>query len=215
MNTATHPASRNDEPWWRERDLAKRALCRRGGYPLVFLGDSVTQGWEEEGAEVWRRHYAPRDALNLGFSGDRTEHLLWRLEQSDYAATTPRAVVLMIGTNNTGHLMQAPGQIAEGVERVLQVIAEKTPETRVVLHALFPRGAEPDDAGRLNNAAVNRLIEPLADGRRVVYADIGATFLEPDGRIAEQVMPDGLHLSAEGYRRWAEALEPTLAAMGL
>jgi N-acetylglucosamine-6-sulfatase len=210
VNSATIPASRGDEPNWKKRDQAKRAEAKSGGFDLVFLGDSITQGWEGAGKGVWQEHFGEAKALNLGFGGDRTEHLLWRLTTNQMGPSRPKAAVILIGTNNTGHLMQAPEEIAAGVTRVVETLRQKSPKTKVLLLGVLPRGANAQDPMRVNNERVNAIIGKLADGETVVYKDISQAFLEADGSISKGVMPDLLHLSAEGYRRWAEAIVPTL-----
>jgi arylsulfatase A-like enzyme/lysophospholipase L1-like esterase len=215
VNSGIIPATRGDEGWWRDRDRAKSQEVRDGDHALAFIGDSITQGWEGAGKEVWKAHFESRNAVNLGFSGDRTEHVLWRLTRSHPRALKPKVAVLMIGTNNTGHQMQDPLEVAEGIRQILETLAENTPETRVLLLGIFPRGASPWDQGRLNNIAINQIIRRFADGDRVQYLDLAPVFLEPDGSLSTDVMPDHLHLNAEGYRRWAEAINPVLLDLGI
>jgi arylsulfatase A-like enzyme/lysophospholipase L1-like esterase len=215
VNPATIPTTRGDEPRWKQRD---RELTQRGkeeGHELVFLGDSITQGWEGAGQAVWEENYGSIKTLNLGIGGDRTEHLLWRLRQNQLGPNRPKAAVVMIGTNNTGHSRQDPRQVAEGVQKVLEVLAEKSPDTKVLLLGVFPRGASPWDPLRLNNVAINDYLRQLDDGKRVHYRDISGVFLEADGSLSPEIMPDYLHLSEGGYRRWAEAIRPILADWGV
>ncbi len=211
VNTAIIPSTRGDETWWKERDLAKREQAKDAGHELVFIGDSITQGWEGAGKEAFEKHFGSVKTLNLGFSGDRTEHVLWRLKRNQLGQNRPQAAVVMIGTNNTGHAMQDPEQIAAGVTEIIDTLKKQTPDTKILLLGIFPRGADPQDAMRVNNEAVNRLIADLGDAEHVVYRDLSEVFLEKDGTLSREVMPDLLHLSAEGYRRWAEAIAPTLA----
>lgn len=215
VNSAVIPAHRREEGWWRQREQQKNAEARQGRAQLIFIGDSITQGWEGRGREVWQAHYARYEALNLGFSGDRTEHVLWRLQHGNLGRLHPKAAVVMIGTNNTGHLMQDPEEVAAGVEAIIRLLREKLPETRIVLMAIFPRGQSPLDFGRLNNIAINQRIRRLADGDHVRYLDISDRFLEPDGTLPKQLMPDFLHPGPRGYEIWAEALEPVLKEIGL
>ncbi|MEM1226880.1 MAG: sulfatase/phosphatase domain-containing protein [Planctomycetota bacterium] len=216
VNTAVIPATRGDEKRWAERDAQLIQNARRGGFRLAFLGDSITQGWEGRGKDVWNEFYADRNAINLGIGGDRTENVIWRLtHRGNLKKVQPEVLVLLIGTNNTGHLMQDPKQVADGVERILEIIQTQMPNTKVVVHGIFPRGGDRFDAMRLNNIAINDRVRRMADGDRVLYLEIGDEFLEPDGTIAPEIMPDKLHLSEEGYRRWANALEPTLVQLGL
>jgi len=217
VNTAVIPATRGDEPNWKKRDQLLTQRAREGGdsVRLAFIGDSITHSWEGNGKKVWDRYYADRGAINLGIGGDRTEHVIWRLTHGNLRNIQPEAAVLMIGTNNTGHLMQDPQQVAAGVERILDVLAERSPDTKIVLHAVFPRGRSPFDPARLNNIAINDRLRLMADGERVHWLDIGHVFLEDDGHLPEDIMPDALHLSEQGYERWAEALEPKLKELGL
>jgi arylsulfatase A-like enzyme/lysophospholipase L1-like esterase len=215
VNTAVIPATRGDVPWWRQRDRAVTQRAKQGGVELAFIGDSITQGWEGGGKEIWKEFYGQRQPINLGFGGDRTEHVIWRLEHGNLADLTPKVAVLMIGTNNTGHLLQDPQEVAAGIGRILEILAEKTPKTQVILQAILPRGHSTLDPNRLNNVAINQRIRRFADGKRIHFLDLSNRFLEPDGSLSAKIMPDALHLSAEGYRRWAEGLEPKLKELGL
>jgi N-acetylglucosamine-6-sulfatase len=215
VNTAVIPATRGDEPSWRQRDRQLTQKARQGDAKLAFIGDSITQGWEGAGKAVWEDAYGDRQAINLGIGGDRTEHVIWRLTHGNLGKIQPEVAVLMIGTNNTGHFDQDPEEVAAGVQRILEILEERRPQTKIVLTGIFPRGRQPTDLKRLNNIAINQIIRRFEDGQRVHYLDIGDVFLEADGTISPEVMPDALHLSEEGYRRWAAALEPTLQALGL
>jgi N-acetylglucosamine-6-sulfatase len=215
VNTAVIAAHRRGEGWWRQREAEKNELAKQGNVDLVFIGDSITQGWEGAGREVWQEYYADRRALNLGFSGDRTEHVLWRLTRGNLGRVKPKAAVVMIGTNNTGHLMQDPEEVAAGVAEILRVLEQRFPDAKILLNGVFPRGATPLDAGRLNNVAINQIIRRFADGDRVRYLDLGDRFLTEDGTLPAELMPDRLHPNAEGYRLWAEAIEPALRDLGL
>ncbi len=216
VNTATIPHSRGDEKdRWKPRQLAVNELAAKGGYDLAFIGDSITEAWERNGKEVWDEFYAPRNAINLGFGGDRTEHVIYRLTHGNLQNVRPKVAVLMIGTNNTGHKMQDPEEVAEGIKRILEILHEKTPETKILLLAIFPRAADPLDEHRLNNLAINQLIRRYADNDRIHYLDLGHLFLQPDGTLPTDLMPDLLHLTPAAYRLWAEAMEPKLQELGL
>ncbi|QDV23897.1 sulfatase-like hydrolase/transferase [Aureliella helgolandensis] len=215
VNSAALPATRGDEPNWAKRDRSMTERARQGDVDLVFIGDSITQGWEGGGRKVWDEFYGDRKALNLGIGGDKTENVIWRLTHGNLAKIKPKVAVLMIGTNNTGHVLQDPAEVAAGVERILEILADKLPDTKVVLHGIFPRGPNEFDEMRLNNVAINQHIRRFADGERVQFLEVGDQFLEADGTISREIMPDLLHLNETGYRRWANALEPTLKALGL
>ncbi len=209
---ATTPQQR--EGWHAQRHalLNQRVANRRGQVDLVFIGDSITQAWETDGAAVWEACYGDRHAINLGISGDRTEHVLWRLSHGNLDGIRPRVAVVMIGTNNIGHGTHDTTEVLAGVTRVVDRIIEESPETRVLLLDIFPRGASFNaDRGRI--AQINQTLRKRHDGQSVVFLPIGHVFIEQDGSISKDVMPDGLHLSEEGYRRWAAAMEPTLREM--
>jgi lysophospholipase L1-like esterase len=175
---------------------------------LLFLGDSITQGWNDNA--VWKRFYGPRKAANFGIGGDRTQHVLWRIQNGELEGIAPKVVVLMIGTNNVSS--GSADEIAQGVTAIVKAIREKLPRTRILLLGVFPRGEKPNP-GREKLAAVNAKIANLADGSNVTFFDIGKSFLNEDGTISGTVMPDFLHLSTRGYRIWADAMEPTLWQM--
>ncbi|WP_165222699.1 platelet-activating factor acetylhydrolase IB subunit [Aquisphaera insulae] len=199
----TTPVPR-DAGWLkRHESFLKRA--REGKIDLLFLGDSITQGWDHN--ETWQRFYGPRHAANFGIGGDRTEHVLWRLAHGEVDVIRPKVVVLMIGTNNTGG--ESAEAIAEGVAAIVKDLRKRLPEAKVLLLGVFPR-AEKSQPVRGKIAAINERIAKLDDGKSVFYLDIGKSFLEPDGTLTREVMPDLLHLSARGYRIWADAMEPTL-----
>ncbi|MCE4557819.1 GDSL-type esterase/lipase family protein [Roseateles cellulosilyticus] len=201
--------------WWKPRHEQKleekRQLLAAGTLPeIVFIGDSITQGWEKDGRIVWQQHFAKHHALALGFGGDRTENVLWRLQHGEIDGLSPKAVVLMIGTNNTGHRAEAPATTAAGIKRLLDEIHQRLPQSRVLLLAIFPRGERPDDAQRLINEQVNQIIAGYADGRNVHFLNINAALLQPDGTLSKDVMPDLLHPNERGYDIWQRAMAPTL-----
>ncbi len=201
--------------WWLPRHEEKLAEARKlvaaGQSPeLVFIGDSITQGWEKEGRETWQRHYAAYHALNLGFGGDRTENVLWRLQHGALDGLAPKVTVLMIGTNNTGHRAEDPKTTAAGVRRLVKEIRTRLPDTKLLLLAVFPRDEKPGDRLRQINEQVNRLIAGEADGRHVYFLDINAALTEPDGTLSKDVMPDLLHPNEKGYEIWQREMQPLL-----
>jgi len=198
--------------WWmprhQEKLEEKRKLVAAGTPPeIVFIGDSITQGWETAGREVWQRHYAKHHALDLGFNGDRTENVLWRLQHSAIDGIAPKVAVLMIGTNNGGHRGEDPRTTAAGIRRIVDEIHRRTPGTRVLLLAIFPRGEQPEDFLRSINERVNHLI---AGWSGIHFLNINAELLNADGRLSKDVMPDLLHPNEKGYAIWQRAMEPTL-----
>jgi len=184
------------------------ALAEKGGIDVVFIGDSITEGWGNNA--VWKKHYVPLKAANFGIGGDQTGHVLWRItEGKELDTITPKVAVVMIGTNNTGR--DSAEQIAEGITLIVKTIQEKTPKTKVLLLGVFPRSVKADSPARKKISEINTIIAKLDDGgKKVKYLDIGQKFLTEDGTLTKEVMPDALHLSGKGYEIWAEAMNPTL-----
>ncbi len=219
-NLAINPVPRDGG--WVKRHESFNAISKQGTATLVFLGDSITQGWEGKGKATWEKFYAKRNAANFGIGGDRTEHVLWRLDNGNFDGLKPKLIVLMIGTNNTGHVGRAQKELngaiyacsaeqtAEGVKAIVSKLQTKAPEAKILLLGIFPRGEKPADAMRQQNEATNAIIAKLADGKQVHFLDIGKAFLQPDGTLTREVMPDLLHLSEKGYDMWAEAIDPKI-----
>ena len=209
------PMPQNADPqgWWMKRHAQKMELVKRGGSRVVFIGDSITHFWESKGRAQWDKYFAgaPYHALNLGYSADRTEHVLWRLDHGELDGYEAKAVVLMIGTNNTGHRSrekEPPADTIIGLRAVLDKIREKQPGAKIILCPIFPRGATPQDDCRVRNSVVNQEIRNFADGKTVLWCDFTARFLTPDGRLPAEVFPDRLHPAAYGYEVWASGIIP-------
>lgn len=214
-NSAAIPVSRLTEDWWRKRYVEKNRLSANELADILFVGDSITQGWEGAGREVWQKYYADRRALNLGFSGDRTEHALWRLEKGNFnAVTDPKVAVVMIGTNNTGHSHQSPVETAAGIDKVVDKLRERFPNVKILLLGVFPRGAVPEDPLRQLNRGINERIAKLDDRPGITYLNIAEVFLDGQGKLSKEIMPDLLHLSPKGYALWADAMENQLVELG-
>lgn len=196
--------------WWMPRHQEKLEEEGRENAKLLFLGDSITHGWETTGKKTYEEYYSEYGVYNIGFSGDRTENVLWRLEHDELDGINPELAVMMIGTNNTGHRQDSPECTTRGIEQILSELNERLPETRVLLLAVFPRETSPDHEMREINDEINRQIEKLADGEQVVYLDINHVFLNEEGQLPEEIMPDQLHPNEYGYELWAEAMEPVL-----
>jgi lysophospholipase L1-like esterase len=205
-NPATTPMNRDGG-----QHQAFLKIAKKGGVEVVFLGDSITQGWGNN--KTWQKHFTPLKAANFGISGDQTGHVLWRItEGGELDSITPKVAVVMIGTNNAGR--DSAEQIAEGITLIVKTIHKKTPTTRVLLLAVFPRDEKPGTPTRTKLAEINKTIAKLDDGGKTVkYLDIGEKFLDNEGTLSKDIMPDFLHLSARGYEIWAEAITPTLQEM--
>ena len=211
VNLAITPVER-PEQGCKDRHARFNEISKKGEAELVFLGDSITQGWEGNGKVAWEKHWASLKPANFGTGGDRTEHVLWRLENGNFDGLKPKLVVLMIGTNNTGHqgrngYHSSPEETAQGVKLIIAKLQEKCPGVKVLLLGVFPRGVDANDGFRKQNIAINGLIKTYADDKSVYYMDLGDKFLQPDGTLSQEIMPDRLHLSPKGYEIWAEAID--------
>ena len=219
VNTALVPEPRSgpDGPWVKRHEGFVK-IAKQGGVDILFMGDSITDFWRNRGSNVWNECYAPRHAANFGISGDRTQHVLWRIDHGELDGIQPKVVVLMIGTNNTGKEKDTgkprnsvPETVA-GVQAVVRDIRARLPQSKILLLGIFPRGTF-DDPQRAQVALVNTVIAKLDDGKMIKYLDIGSNFLESDGTLPKSIMPDLLHPNEHGYEIWAKAMEPTLAEM--
>jgi len=195
------------EPYWLKKHEELTALAHRGGARVVFLGDSITEYWRDN--EIWRAHYAALPAANFGVAGDTTQNVLWRLAQGELGGEDPKVVVLLIGTNNLGR-GDSPEEAARGTTAVVHATRARFPAAKILLLAVFPRGQRPDDPYRERVRRVNEILARLDDGATIRYLDVGPALLEHDGSLSADVMPDFLHPSVEGYRRWADAMDPLL-----
>lgn len=191
----------------RERLAAIDDAVKTQPHRILFLGDSITERWQDrEGREVWRAHMAPLGVLNAGIDGDRTEHLLWRLDHGNLDGPSPRTIILLIGTNDLGH-GRPPALAAEGIRANLLRLRARVPEARILLLGLLPRERLPEAPLRRDVGEVNRLIATCAENGAIVYADIGGALLDSGGRLGAALSPDQLHFSAEGYARLAPQLD--------
>ncbi len=216
VNSAVIPCSRNAQDWWLKRNQEKLRECRKTpNCQLLFLGDSIIHGFDGKGKDVWNKNYAQYNAINLGFGGDRTEHLLWRIKYGAFDAIKPKVAVMMIGTNNTGHLQTPAIETALGVKACIEEFQRKLPATKLLLLSIFPRGQDANDPLRKINDKINAIIKGYANGVSVHHMDIKHVFLNADGVLSKEIMADFLHPGKEGYERWAAAIAPKLKELGL
>ena len=208
--TNVHPVRQQ----WINENIKKRKV------DLLFIGDSITHGWDDESpvgwepaGKVWDEYYGNLNAFNAGLSSDRTEHLLWRLQNGIIGNVSPKVIVMMIGTNNNGRAAFTPEQTADGVAAICSYLRGKLPETKILLLGIFPRDEYPDGLTRRKNIETNKIIAKLHDGKWIHYMDIGDEFLEEDGSISKTVMYDFVHPGEKGYRIWAEAIQAKLGAL--
>ena len=206
------PAPRTDE--WaikREAECIKRA-AESAPVHVVFVGDSITQAWEDPGKAAWEKHIAPLGALNLGNSGDRTENVLWRLDKAPLTRLKAKHVVLLIGTNNLGHGTSNGQETLDGVKAVAAKLAEQCPDATIHILEIFPRG-ERFNAMRGDICQINQALRAWVAaqrGSKLAIHSIGDQFMGADGSISKEIMPDFLHLTPKGYEIWASSVAPLL-----
>jgi lysophospholipase L1-like esterase len=204
----------SESQFWRDREARLNRAVRQAGKDaqVIFIGDSITQGWETVGKQVWEAHYARYHALNLGIAGDATQHVLWRLDHGNLEGLDPKAIVIMIGVNNLNLSKSTVEETAEGVAAVVQKLREKLPEAKVLLMGILPVGQSPGtDRGEV--LQVNQIIENLDDKQNVFWIDIGHKFVSRHGLICRDLMPDYVHPSIRGYQIWADAIDGILSAI--
>lgn len=199
------------------------ARGKAGPIGVLFLGDSITEFWHEA-PHVWEHYFGRYQPANFGISGDRTQNVVWRIANGELDGIKPKVVVFMLGTNNSAD--NTGEEIAAADQKIIGLIREKIPGAKVLLLAIFPRGAPRNQDGLITDAAVadaakrvaandraNALLARLDDGGNVRFLDINAVFLGRDGKIPWTIMPDQLHPSAAGYQLWGEAIDQPLAEM--
>ena len=221
-NSATKPAPRDKN--WEKRHEAFVGIAKRGNVDLLFLGDSITDAWGGEGHgtngghKIFTSKFVPMKAANFGIGGDRTQHVIWRLQNGELDGIKPKVVQLMIGTNNSNGSDNTAEEIADGVKGIIDEIKKKSPSTKVLLLAVFPRNTGKDDAAKKIQKdkidKVNSIISKLDDGgKSVKFLDIGSKFKDASGALPKELMPDQLHLSEKGYEIWANAVEGVITSM--
>ena len=221
-NSATKPAPR--DKGWEKRHETFVGIAKRGNVDLLFLGDSITDAWGGEGHgtngghKIFTSKFVPMKAANFGIGGDRTQHVIWRLQNGELDGIKPKVVQLMIGTNNSNGSDNTAEEIADGVKGIIDEIKKKSPSTKVLLLAVFPRNTGKDDAAKKIQKdkidKVNSIISKLDDGgKSVKFLDIGSKFKDASGALPKELMPDQLHLSEKGYEIWANAVESVITSM--
>ena len=206
-------------------ELHEKFLARGKAGPIgvLFLGDSITEGWTKV-PHIWEHYYGQWQPANFGIGGDQTQHVIWRIENGELDGIRPKVVVLMLCTNNSG--AHTGEQIADADKKIIDLIRAKIPEAKVLLLAIFPRDARRNADGLITEAAItdagkraaandraNALLAKLDDGTTIRFLNINSGFLGKDGRIPWTIMPDKLHLTAAGYQLWADAMQPLLTEM--
>ena len=221
--SASIASPKQDDGKFLKKHEINLARARSGPVGLLFLGDSITDNWRKA-PEIWDKYYGKYQPANFGIGGDRTQHVIWRIEHGELDGIAPKVTVLMIGTNNS--LDYSAADIAAANRKIVDMVRAKLPGTRVLLLGVFPRGPRDRFGGPVTPAfvaeaakrmetirAVNQELARMDDGKTVRFLDITGVFLDKDGKIPDAVMPDQLHPNAAGYQLWADAMAPLLDEM--
>ncbi len=204
--------------WWANRFLSRHTCVeavKGKAVDVVMLGDSIIHFWEWKHPQSWKAFTAGKTALNLGYGGDRTQHVIWRIQHGELDGYTAKNIVLMIGTNNNSSSTTDPANVAKGVEKIVALIRAKQPNANLILHPIFPRGRSAavanHAAARARNEKTNRLLADFAkrDGR-LVWVDFNAQLVDATGWVPAAIMADQIHPTDAGYAIWMKALAPHL-----
>ena len=216
------PEPRQSDFWLNRFDEINRRI-EQGNIDLLFVGDSITHFWEgtiypadsephgTAGQVVWDEYYSQRNAVNIGIGGDKIEHILWRLDNGNIDGISPKLIVLLAGTNNVEDNTAA--EIADGIVAIIDKLQLKLPDSKILLLSIFPRGEHPNDLRKILANASDTAAARIADRDKVFYMDIAANFLSNDGILRPDIMPDALHPNEQGYRIWAESIEPIVSQL--
>lgn len=207
--------------WWKDRHAEKLELVAKNKYDLIFIGNSITHAFEEhpEYFDVWNQFFAPRKALNLGYSGYRTENILWNIQNGELEGQSPKVVVLEIGTNNVDEknypIRHTAGQLAGGIEAIVELLRAKLPETKIIVLRCFPGcyGGPNPTSHRAILERASDIVSKIADRKHIFYCDVNHVFLNMDGSINHEMMGDWLHPTPAGAKVWAQAMEPLLSQL--
>jgi len=210
------PQSYDANYWWMIRHRAKlQEIQERGSLiDVAFIGDSITHNYESTGASVWKKHFEgnPYNAINLGYGGDQTQNLLYRLADGELDDYSAKAIILMIGTNNSGQYGydEPPGDVIIGIRKVIKLIQEKQPQATLILCAISPRGQNKDDILRVRNEVINEELVKIPDGKKILWCDWGNQMLDADERLSAAMCSDYLHPTVRGYEIWVKNVLPLL-----
>ena len=223
---AAHPSTTPQvrlASWWFTRHAEKIAEIEAANdakqnksIELLMVGDSITNNFDKggPGEPIWKQHFEPLNALNLGFGGDRTNHVLWRLDHLPPLKAPPKAASLMIGTNNICWGSDKPKQAADGVQAIAAKLNKMYPRMKILVLGVFPRRQNLDHPHRKHIIELNSYLpDLLKEIPNVTYMDIGPQFLDDNGFLSKEMMPDTTHPSKEGHEIWANAIIPSLERM--
>jgi len=211
--SGTNPTPRTIEYSWMSVDTWSKmfaediAVAEQGGVDLLFVGDSITAGWNWD---IWQKNFSQYHPANFGIGGDHTGNLLWRLKYGHAEKLHPKAVVLLIGVNNFGHLNETPEQVAAGIKACVMQLRKLYPTAKILVNGVLPFEESATSPRRADVKKVNALVAKLNDNKHIFVKDYGAIFLQPDGSISKEISGDFLHPTAKGYQLWVDAMLPDI-----
>lgn len=199
-----------EQPWmsvaeWRRRHEEQILAPNRAAARVVYLGDSITDGWTS--SDAFKNRLGALVPLNLGIGGDQTQHLLWRIEAGSLTGLQPRLFVVLIGVNNLGNAY-SPAETASGVRAVLTAVRQRFKKTPILLLSILPAGLKPNDELRQKIVATNFLLRDLAKLGGIILSDVGASLLDSGGTLTPDISADALHPTPKGYERLTDAVAP-------
>jgi lysophospholipase L1-like esterase len=192
---------------WNKMFGEQAAIADAGNADLLFVGDSITEGWNKA---IWDKSFGNWHPANFGIGGDHTGNVLWRLQNGHAEKLHPKLVVLTIGVNNFFHCSATPAEVFDGVKAVVAKLRALYPDARILLNGVLPYEQSAKNPKREQVKELNRMIATLQDGGKVIYRDYGARFLQTDGDMSREVMADFLHPTAKGYQIWSDAMLPDI-----
>jgi len=211
--SGTNPTPRVKEfPWmsidtWNKMYADDIKVADEGGVDLLFVGDSITAGWNQE---IFHKNFAQYHPANFGIGGDHTGNVLWRLKNGHAEKLKPKVVVLLIGVNNFGHLNETPKQVADGIKACVSYLRKIYPNAKILVNGVFPFEEQASSPKRAMVKETNAIAAKLNDNKHIFVKDYGSIFLQPDGNISKEVMGDFLHPTAKGYQIWVDAMLPDI-----
>ncbi|MDR3181891.1 MAG: GDSL-type esterase/lipase family protein [Planctomycetaceae bacterium] len=210
-NKALVPVDRKDK-WWTDRHAGNVEQMNKGETELLLIGDSITHGWDSH-KDLYGKYFGPYKPINLGFSGDQTQHVLWRLDHLPLDKISPKAAQIMIGTNNIGSNSSTPAETVEGIKAIVTKLQKQYPKLQIIVLKVFPRDEKPNGERRQRVDAINKELPAALKGlKNVKLVDINAGFLDADGTLPKGIMPDFLHPNKEGDDYWGKTVEPLIKA---
>ena len=213
QNKALDPVDRKDD-WWTKRHAENVERMNQGDIELLLIGDSITHGWDNQ-KELYEKYFGAYKTINLGFSGDQTAHVLWRLDHLPLDKISPKVAMIMIGTNNIGHRDgSTPQETVAGIVAIVQKLHKQYPKLQILLLDVFPRDEKPDGDYRKKVNEINEALPSMLQRASLVSPltrmSLKGDFLDKDGTLPKSIMGDSLHPGKEGYEIWGDAVSPTI-----